>query len=489
LAEPHLPELGVGIVYSSAIEPLLEADPELFQVLEVEPQTTWIETGEPDEPYVMRAEILAHLTSLPGRKLIHSVGTPVGGSVRANAAQLPLLRQAAEAMDVPWASEHMSFNLTEDFFTGFFLPPRQTEAGIAVYAEAITDLRRGLGVPLAVETGVNYLKPRADEVPDGAFLRRVVETADCGILLDLHNIYCNQLNGRQTIEQFLGQIPLDRVWEVHLAGGFEMDGFWLDAHSGAIPPPLLEICRGVIPSLPNLKAIMLEVFSSFLPGFGLDATRQEIEKLAGLWQLRRPASAQPMRRPPVSIPSRLAAEVSEWESALGNVVVGRSPTTRLEDELDADPGAQLVKALIKEFRASMVVAVYRLTSRLLMLALGPDVFRAFLEDFWAQEPPRQFAGSEGDAFIDYIVGKGLRLPQLQSILAFERASLATLRDGETRIVHFDVDPLPMLRALADGVLLDNPGEPGNYEIEIVVEGPVRITGVDADAVSQTVPYH
>lgn len=63
-------------------------------------------------------------------------------------------------------------------------------------------------------------------------MRRVVESADCGLLLDLHDLFANALNGRQSLDEFLDLAPLDRVWEVHLAGGMEVDGFWLDAHSG-----------------------------------------------------------------------------------------------------------------------------------------------------------------------------------------------------------------------------------------------------------------
>jgi len=55
-------------------------------------------------------------------------------------------------------------------------------------------------VPIAIETAVNYLRPRADELGDGEFVAAVAERADCGILLDLHNIYCNALNGRQSVD-------------------------------------------------------------------------------------------------------------------------------------------------------------------------------------------------------------------------------------------------------------------------------------------------
>ena len=485
----HLPELGVGVVYSSALEPLLEAAPELINVLEVEPQTTWIETRIASAPYLVRDEIQDHLASLPGHKLVHSIGTPVGGSVAAHAAQIPLLRGAIEQLHAPWASEHLSFNLTPDFFTGFFLPPRQSEAGLKTYVDAIRRLRDGVGVPLAIETGVNYLRPRPDEMPDGEFIAAVAEAADCGILLDLHNVYCNQLNGRQSVERFLAHLPLARIWEVHLAGGFELGGYWLDAHSGAIPEPLEHLAREVIASLPELKAIIFEIFSSFLPQFGLDATRGELEKLHALWALRATRASKDRRRDAPPSATAMGIGPAEWEQALGALVIGRPPSTPLGQALASDPGVPLVQGLVREFRASMVVAVYRLSSRLLMLALGPDVFRALLEDFWSKTPPQQYAGTEAEAFGNYLAALPLRIPQLQSILAFERAALETMRDGDARVVRFNVDPLPMLRALADGILLENPGTPGDYEIEITADGPITISGVDLDAANRTFPFH
>jgi uncharacterized protein (UPF0276 family) len=476
----HLPELGVGLVYSSALEPLLLESPELIDVIEIEPQTLWLDTGEKDNPYRVHQDVEKHLAGLPGRKLVHSVGTPVGGSVRSHAAQIPLLRRTIETLQAPWASEHLSFNLTDDCFTGFFLPPRQTAAGLRVYVEEIRRLRDGLGVPLAVETGVNYLRPRPDEMPDGEFMAAVAEQADCGILLDLHNVYANQYNGRQTVAQFLSQLPLDRVWEIHLAGGFEMEGFWLDAHSGAIPEPLLQISREVIPQLPNLKAVIFEIFASFLPHVGLDAVRQEVIQLRDLWDLRNTGTrSSTAARTPSATPAGPKDGIAprDWENALGRLVVGRQAQNSLQQQLLEDPGVPLVQELVKEFRASMVVQVYRLTSRLLMLALGPDIFRALLEDFWSQTPPCQFASREAEAFGDYLMAKNLRLPQLQNILAFERATIHTLADGQTRVAHFDVDPLPMLRALTEGRLLENPGDPGDYEIEVVPDGPMSFSSI------------
>lgn len=485
------PALGVGITYASALEPLLESRSELVQVLEVEPQTTWLKTGDAAEPYRANKEVLEHLSGLPGRKLVHSVGTPVGGTVRPDPAQLPLLRDTIRMLDAPWASDHLSFNQTPEFATGFFLPPRQTVAGVDTVTMSIRDLQEWLPVPIAVETGVNYLRPRADELPDGEFVTRVVESADCGLLLDMHNVFANGLNGRQPIDEYLEQLPLERVWEIHLAGGMELDGFWLDAHSGAIPDPLYAVCEDLIPRLPNLSAMIFEIFPSFVPEVGLELVAEQLERLHALWELRREDPARAPARAPlrlvVDAPDAAAPEA--WERALGRLVTGQPANGRVLDELADDPGVHVVEGLIHEFRASLIVGVLRLTSRLIMLALGPDAFRTILADYWSEVPPQMYGSLEAEAFADYLESIDLRVPYLATLLEFERAVAATLADDRTRIVPFEFEPIPLLRALGEGRLPDTPPEPGLFEIELTADGPVGVQGLDLEAVQEAFPYH
>src|SRR6202035_641480 len=143
--------------------------------------------------------VLDHIARLPGQKLVHSIGAPVGGTVRPKPAQLRLLRATIGKLNPPWISEHLSFNRTQEFSTGFFLPPRQTLQGVETATTSIRDLQTALPIPIAVETGVNYLRPRSNEMSDGAFTAAVSERADCGILLDLHNLFTNSVNGRQSV--------------------------------------------------------------------------------------------------------------------------------------------------------------------------------------------------------------------------------------------------------------------------------------------------
>lgn len=488
---PEIPALGIGATYSGAIEPLIERHPELFDVLEIEPQTTWIKTTDPERPLQADHRVLDHLAVLPGRKIIHSVGRPIGGTVAPEVAELDLLKDTIRHLNAPWASDHLSFNQTSEFATGFFLPPRQTPAGVEAASFAIRRLQGALMVPVAIETGVSYLRPRDDELPDGEFVARVVEMADCGLLLDLHNVYCNSVNGRQPLEEFLDQLPLDRVWEVHVAGGFELDGFYLDAHSGAIPEPLHAVVEEIIPHLPNLKAIIFEIFPSFIPVVGLDLVKDQLEWLHAVWERR--TSAERVR--PKLIPARSEAEkpdlipLAAWERALGRLVVGQGANDQIGLELAQDPGVQVVERLIHEFRASMIVRVLPLTSRFIMLAMGPEAFRTILGAYWSSVTPQMYASSEADAFAQYLKGLDLQVPYLARILEFEQAVTATNIDGSPRIVHFDFEPLPLLRAIAEGRLPEEPPQAGDFEIELTPDDPESGVGPDPEAIRQTFPFH
>lgn len=99
------------------------------------------------------------------------------------------------------------------------MPPIQTFEAVKIAADNINYLRDRLNIPFAFETGVNYLQPLPGEMTDGSFFAAVAETADCGILLDLHNLWCNEKNGRSSVRQVIAELARDRVWELHLAGG------------------------------------------------------------------------------------------------------------------------------------------------------------------------------------------------------------------------------------------------------------------------------
>ena len=117
-----------------------------------------------------------------------------------------------------------------------------------------------------------------------------------------------------------------------------------------------------------------------------------------------------------------------WERALGALVTGQPCEGRVALELREDPGIKIIRGLVFEFRASMIVGTLRLTSRLLMLALGHDAFRTILLDYSHKVPPQAYGSLEADAFGRYVRLLQLQVPYLAKVLEFEQATLATLTD-------------------------------------------------------------
>jgi hypothetical protein len=373
-------------------------------------------------------------------------------------------------------SEHIAFNriVRGDHVldTGFLLPPRQTPAGVAAAAASIRSVAERLPVPFAVENGVSYLAPRPDELPDGAFVAAIAEAADCGLVLDLHNAWANHRNGRQRLDEFLAEIPLDRVWEVHLAGGMDYRGYWLDAHSGEIAEELIAIAAEVVPRLPNLKALIFEITPSFLDLIDPDTVERQVPRLRELWRLRstQPASAstaQPLRLPEVAAPA-IAATPQQWEDTLGALVIARDAEGSLARELAADPGLDVFRHLVAEFRASTVIGTLPFSGRLLLLTLGTERFEHILAGFWRQSPPEAFGSREAQAFARHVATLGLEIPLLDELLTYDVAVIAALVENKSQHVRFRHDPRPILSALADHHLPDEL-QPGDFLAEITID--------------------
>ena len=459
------PELGVGVIYLPELVPLLESRPDLVQVLELEPQTLWRYLPDRAMPYVQDRDELQRIASLPQRKLVHGVGFPVGGSRLPDERHLAPLVETIECLASPWASEHLGFNSFGDGVnTGFLLPPLQTPAGVEAAAASVARVAGALPVGFSIETGVNYLRPRSGQLSDGAFVAAVAERADCGILLDLHNLWANELNGRQTVKELVAELPLERVNEIHIAGGLEHGGYWLDAHSGRIPEPLLELAGWVVPQLPNLGAIVFELLASYFEPLGLDGVAEEVEKLARIWE-RRGSGPRPVRSPAPEPVAPEPASPREWEDALGALVVGREPQTPLGAALAQDGGIPVLRELVANFRSGMIVDALRLTSRLLLLSGGERLMGELLAGFFATAPPQLFASAEAEAFAAYVRAHAPPIEHLGEVLDYECASLRVLLNGEPEQVDFRHEPYAVLLPLVDGRLPDAPA-PGAFVVDV-----------------------
>jgi uncharacterized protein len=485
-----LPELGVGIVYSPGLEPLIEAGHNLIDLIEIEPQSYWFRSRSGISPlYRVNDIAMNRFACLNYRKIIHGVGFPIGGTASPNTDHLAPFIACVQAMKSPWVSEHLNFNRVRgtlgEFNTGFLLPPIQTSESVVKAVANIRALKSHLPVPFAFETGANYLKPMRGEMSDGAFFRSVAEGADCGILLDLHNLWANQRNGRQSVLDAIAELPLDRIWEVHLAGGHEFRGRWLDAHSDLVSPELMQLAEYIVPCLPNIKALVFEIMADYLSAKDICTSDllEQVQQLRRLWDRRlstcRRRRTKYRNKTVDSTDSKLPSP-SSWEEDLGSKVIDRTSGQLSSSHMDGDSGVEIYRHLVQSVRGGMVVATLTLTSRFITLCLGETQFSKLLELFWKNVPPQMFASDVASGFAAFIKNLALDIQHLDEVLSFELSCQQVLIEGSPQEVRFTCDPMQLLNALGEG-RLPQAMTPGEYSLVIDPVSPEHWQEVDQNA--------
>jgi uncharacterized protein (UPF0276 family) len=402
--------LGVALMWWPELDSLCRDGEGLVDAIELEPETFWApgSQGRPTRSHLGAA--VAHLTQ---PKLLHGVAAPLGGVCSAPAEHAGLLARDIAEIRPQFISEHLSFTHfrpqpdSKEIFSGFLLPPSYSSAGVALAAGNIRRRRAALGgIPIAVETTVDYLPAVLGAWPPDEFVAAVAEDADCGILLDLHNLLCNARNGGLGVQAFCEGLPLERVWEIHLAGGELESGFFTDAHSGLVEPELMEAAATLIASLPNLQAVTFEIMPERVAQVGLNAIARQLGAMQDLWasralprnDARKNGRMRPSTDPPI--------DPETWESLLGCAILGL-PQPPIAPEIAswltlAAPAIDLYRALIGEGRAGAVTLAAPSTIRLILKECGEDGARRLLGEFWRGSPPSSSAADEAHGFLRFL---------------------------------------------------------------------------------------
>lgn len=420
----------------------------------------------------------ASLLDLGKPVLVHSVGCPVASTNGFDERQLGGLRRSLEILKPAWWSDHASFVSTgtgdERRAMGFLMPPAQTHESVAMIVDRIKRLQDLFGLPFAFETGVNYFAPHAGEMPDGAFWGEIAVRADCGILLDLHNIWSNQRNGRDDAETVLAQLPREHVWEIHVAGGQDHNGYWLDSHCGLPQPEVIELLGRAAPGLANLKAINFEIIPEYIDAGNIDVAdiRDLLDRLRTIWYAAKsPTTGQDGERvassPDTRISDRDGPSPGAWEDHVRGTIAARCRGEPLAP--GADPAFDIYRDLILMARRGSIVDVLPLTTRYLWLSLGEGGLDALLLRYFASFDPEPFMADEARKFAAFAERHG-GVPHLADVTAFEFAAQKAAATGECQSVRFGCNPVPLLTAIRRGVL---PPAPPPMDVEVEVRPPMR----------------
>jgi hypothetical protein len=208
------------------------------------------------------------------RVIQHGVSMYFGSTDPLDRARLKKLKALVRRTRTPWLSDHLCWGSVDGRYTHDLLPMPYTFAAARVAARKIREARDYLETPIAVENVSSYAEFHASEMTEWEFLTEVVEQADCGILLDVNNIYVSSFNHDFDPAAYVDFIPAERVAQIHIAGHSRYEKYILDTHDHPVIPPVWKLYARAL-ARTGRAATLLE-WDAHIPSF--DEVHHEARK-------------------------------------------------------------------------------------------------------------------------------------------------------------------------------------------------------------------
>lgn len=233
-----LPVLGHGIGLRRAhFDTILTVDRRI-DWLEIVPENYVLFGGKPRR---MLAEAAERWPIVP-----HGVSLSMGGPDPLNAELLDGIRGLVRQVGSPWFSDHLCFTSAGGNELHDLIPLPMNDAAVRHVVPRIREIASRVELPFIIENISTYAMMPGGTMTEPEFLTAVAEEADCGLLLDVNNVFVNAHNHGFDPYAFMDAIPLDRVVQIHLAGHRVMGDLRIDDHGSAVIEPVWELYEHVI---------------------------------------------------------------------------------------------------------------------------------------------------------------------------------------------------------------------------------------------------
>jgi uncharacterized protein (UPF0276 family) len=287
----NLPKLGVGISFQATLADYVFDFPHTFDFIEIVPDMMWQDGGRDESPrYAVNADARDLLDRMAALKPVvaHSIGLSIGTAARFDEGHVAQIAEWRRRYAMPWHSDHLASMHAQhqkgmEVNVGLMMPVPCDQASLEMLAGRIAHVQATVDVPFLLENNTNYFTVPGEEMTEPEFLNALTHKSGCGLLLDLHNVYTNARNFGFDPYTFLSQLDLTRVGEIHLSGGMELDGFYLDAHDGPCPAALWPMLDWVLARAPNVGGVVFEVFNTNFPDLGAEALSGELAQAREIW--------------------------------------------------------------------------------------------------------------------------------------------------------------------------------------------------------------
>jgi uncharacterized protein (UPF0276 family) len=216
--------------------------------------------------------------------VLHGVSLSIGSTEPLDQRYLDGLAALARDIEPAWISDHLCWGTAHGYNAHDLLPLPYTEATLAHVAARVQAVQERLGRRILLENPSSYLAFRESSLPEAEFLAELSRRADCGILLDVNNVFVSAHNQGFDARAYLAAIPAERVGQIHLAGHSADGELLIDTHDAPVRDQVWALYADAVRRF-GPRATMIE-WDAHVPAFDvlvgeLDRAREVAAGAAG----------------------------------------------------------------------------------------------------------------------------------------------------------------------------------------------------------------
>jgi len=173
----------------------------------------------------------------------HGVCLSIGSTDALDQRYLKKVSNLLDHINAPWMSDHLCFTMVDHVNLNELIPLPFTDECVRNVVSRVKQVQDSFERPFLLENVTRYLTLSDREMSESEFIGRILEEADCGLLLDLTNVYLNSIYHEFDPLEFVMSLPLERVGQIHVAG-WEKDGDTLiDSHDAPVPEEVWDLLK------------------------------------------------------------------------------------------------------------------------------------------------------------------------------------------------------------------------------------------------------
>lgn len=189
--------------------------------------------------------------------VVHGVSLSIGSTEPLDVRYLDQLAALVSDVEPVWVSDHLSWGTAHGISLHDLLPIPYTEASLVHVTGRVQAVQERLGRRILLENPSSYLSFKGSEMTEYEFLAELARRADCGILLDVNNVFVSAYNHGFDPRAFLAALPCDRIGQIHLAGHAIEGCLRIDTHDSNVCLEVWQLYAQAIAQL-GLRSTMIE---------------------------------------------------------------------------------------------------------------------------------------------------------------------------------------------------------------------------------------